>query len=189
MMPINNLGDGMGEGLCYWITGLPGAGKTTLATALLLELRKSGVPAALLDGDGLRGGLCSDLGHSDADRRENIRRASAVARLMADSGLTVVCAFVSPFEADRQLARRQFAPGIFVEIYLNTALEECVRRDPKKLYARAQAGELKGLTGWDAPYEAPASPAFVFDTRSTTVGAMVALLMGQPPMRPAGAGA
>ena len=160
-------------GRCYWITGIPASGKTTLARAWVSALQQSNVPTVFLDGDELRQGLCSDLGLSDADRSENIRRAGEVASLIVHGGLTVVCAFVSPFMKDRQRARDLFSPGEFSEIYLNTPLQECVRRDPKNLYARAKAGEVTGLTGWDAPYEAPACPEFSFDTSTTTTEQMV----------------
>lgn len=162
---------------CYWITGLPAAGKTTLGRAWFKALQDGGVPAALLDGDELRKGLCSDLGLSERDRAENIRRAGEVAKLMADAGLVVVCAFVSPFEADRQRVRRLFPEGGFIEIHLSTPLEECMRRDPKGLYALARSGDITGLTGWDVPYEAPTAPEFVFDTSALGEAAMVEALM------------
>lgn len=149
----------------YWITGLPAAGKTTLAAALASTLKTRGRQAFVLDGDELRKGLCADLGLSAADRSENIRRAGEVARLMWSAGLDVVCAFVSPFRADRQQVRARVPCGQFVEIHLSTSLEECMRRDPKGLYAKARAGELHGLTGWDDPYEPPEKPEFRFDTR------------------------
>lgn len=159
--------------LAYWITGLPAAGKTTLATALAHALNRCGSSTCILDGDELRRGLCADLGLSDADRTENIRRAAQVAQLLVRQGITVVCAFVSPFEADRQRVRALFTPGQFQEIYLSTSVQECARRDPKGLYARAKAGEITGLTGWDGAYEPPAAPQFQFDTQLVTVDAMV----------------
>jgi len=167
----------MGDSRCYWITGLPAAGKTTLAMALNVSLKQGGVATALLDGDELRKGLCADLGLTNADRSENIRRAGEVARLMVDAGLTVVCAFVSPFEKDRQRVRGLFTPGQFTEVYLSTSLQECARRDPKHLYERAKAGALTGLTGWDSPYEAPAHPDFTFDTQCTSTEQMVGVLL------------
>lgn len=150
---------------CYWITGLPASGKTTLARALAAELQQLGRQACVLDGDELRQGLCADLGLSDADRSENIRRAGEVARLMVRAGVTVCCAFVSPFRADRDRVRALFEPTTFTEIHLDTPLNECVRRDPKGLYARARSGALAGLTGWDAPYEAPLTPQWRLDTQ------------------------
>lgn len=161
----------------YWITGLPAAGKTTLARALADALKASGRQVFVLDGDELRQGLCADLGLSDADRSENIRRAGEVARLMAKAGIDVVCAFVSPFDADRRRARALFRAGQFAEIYLNTSLDECVRRDPKGLYAKARAGAITGLTGWDAPYEVPRHPEFVFNTLETSVPEIVQRLL------------
>lgn len=165
--------------LVYWVTGLPAAGKTTLATALAHAIHQQGGHAYVLDGDELRQGLCADLGLSAADRTENIRRAGEVARLMVKAGITVVCAFVSPFEADRQRVRALFAPGQFQEIYLSTPVQECARRDPKGLYARAKAGEITGLTGWDGAYEPPAAPQFQFDTQWVTVDAMVQQVLAQ----------
>lgn len=163
--------------LVYWITGLPAAGKTTLAGALADALNQAGGRACVLDGDELRKGLCSDLGLSAADRAENIRRAGEVARLMARNGLTVVCAFVSPFEADRQRVRALFAPGEFHEVHLSTSVEECARRDPKGLYARARAGLITGLTGLDGTYEVPRAPESQYDTQAIAVAAMVEQLL------------
>lgn len=165
---------------CFWITGLSGAGKSTLAQALFSALRQRGTPAMVLDGDELRRGLCADLGLSDADRHENIRRAGEVARLMSDAGLVVICAFVSPFAPDRERVRRLFPAGRFAEVYLSTSLATCAARDAKGLYARARAGILSGLTGWDAPYDVPFMPEFVFDTLSVEPAAMVNALLGTP---------
>jgi len=163
--------------LVYWITGLPAAGKTTLAGALADALNQAGGRACVLDGDELRKGLCSDLGLSAADRAENIRRAGEVARLMARNGLTVVCAFVSPFEADRQRVRALFAPGEFHEVHLSTSVEECARRDPKGMYARARAGLITGLTGLDGTYEVPRAPESQYDTQAIAVADMVQQLL------------
>lgn len=163
----------------YWITGLPAAGKTSLAQALSPALRLAGRPSYVLDGDDLRRGLCSDLGLSAADRSENIRRAGEVARLMADAGITTVCAFVSPFAADRQRVRALFDPAQFIEIFLCTSVDECARRDPKGLYAKAKAGQISGLTGWDAPYERPSHPEFAFDTEVLSIEHMVQTILDQ----------
>lgn len=135
-----------------------------MARELYRELCAKGYVAHVLDGDELRRGLCSDLGMSDADREENIRRAGEVARLMFDAGINVICAFVSPFAAHRSRVRELFPEGRFVEVHLSTPLEECIRRDPKGLYARASKGEISGITGWDAPYEPPSCPEWRFDT-------------------------
>lgn len=164
----------------YWITGLPAAGKTTLATALAAALKNDGRQAVVLDGDELRKGLCADLGLSAADRSENIRRAGEVARLMWSAGLDVVCAFVSPFRIDRLRARSRIPAGQFIEIHLSTPLEECMRRDPKGLYAKARAGEIQGLTGWDDPYEPPEAPEFRFDTRNLDTAKIARQVVNHP---------
>jgi adenylyl-sulfate kinase len=154
---------------CIWITGLPGAGKTTLARALFSELQRHRLSAVILDGDELRQGLCADLGFSDSDRHENIRRAGEVARLMYGAALVVICAFVSPFAADRDRVRRLFPAENFAEIYLSTPLETCALRDPKGLYARAKDGSALGLTGLQAPYEVPVAPDLTLDTSQLSV--------------------
>lgn len=162
----------------WWITGLPAAGKTSLANALCDALKNQGKRVIVLDGDELRRGLCKDLGLSDVDRSENIRRAGEVARLMFDAGLNVVCAFVSPFASDRDRVRALFPAGQFTEIYLSTHIDECVRRDPKGLYSRARAGKISGLTGWDAPYESPQAAEWVFDTQVQSIANMLSSLLG-----------
>lgn len=144
--------------VCVWLTGLSGAGKSTLSNLLDTRMHALGLHTYVLDGDNFRHGLCSDLGFSDADRVENIRRAAEVAKLMVDAGLIVIVSFISPFRADRALARAKFAPGQFFEVFVDTSLEECMQRDPKGLYAKAQSGELKNFTGLDSPYEPPLSP-------------------------------
>lgn len=168
----------------FWLTGLPASGKTTLAQALQQRLQGLGQQTALLDGDELRRGLCSDLGLDDRSRTENIRRAGEVAKLMHGAGLNVVCAFVSPFEADRQRVRQLFDPAQFTEVFVATALEVCVQRDPKGLYARAQRGEITGLTGWDAPFEIPVAPELRLDTAETAIPAMLDLLLQRLEERP-----
>ena len=147
------------EGATVWFTGLPASGKSTIAAAVEERLLAAGRSAYLLDGDNLRHGLNGDLGFDAAARAENVRRAAEVARLFADAGTVAVVSLVSPYEADRAAARRLHADdGLpFVEVFVNTPLEECERRDPKGLYARARAGELKGFTGVDDPYEAPSA--------------------------------
>jgi adenylyl-sulfate kinase len=149
-----------GAGATVWLTGLPASGKSTVAAALESRLLGEGRPAYVLDGDNLRHGLNGDLGFSPEDRAENVRRTAEVAALMADAGVTVLVALVSPYRADRAAARavheRHGLP--FLEVWVSTPLEECERRDPKGLYARARAGELRGMTGVDDPYEPPDAP-------------------------------
>ena len=143
---------------CIWFTGLSGAGKSTLANMLEARLLAQGRHTYLLDGDNVRHGLNRDLGFSDADRVENIRRVAEAAKLMVDAGLQVLVSFISPFAVDRQLARSLFDEGEFVEVFVDTPFEECARRDVKGLYARALGGELKNFTGLDSPYEPPSDP-------------------------------
>jgi len=149
-----------GRGATLWFTGLPASGKSTVAAALEAELVARGRPAYLLDGDNLRHGLNGDLGFSPEDRVENMRRTAEVARLFADAGVVALVSLVSPYAADRALARARHAEGSlpFLEIWVSTSVEECERRDPKGLYARARRGELPNLTGVGAPYEAPVRP-------------------------------
>jgi adenylyl-sulfate kinase len=150
-------------GATVWMTGLPASGKSTVAAGVEAHLLGRGHGAYILDGDNLRHGLNGDLGFSAEDRAENVRRTAEVAALLADAGVVVLVALVSPYRADRAAARavheRRGLP--FLEVYVATSLEECERRDPKGLYARARAGELPGLTGVDDPYEPPAAPDVV----------------------------
>lgn len=141
-----------------WFTGLSGAGKSTVAGALENKLAEQGYHTYLLDGDNVRHGLCSDLGFSEQDRRENIRRIGELAKLMADAGLIVLSAFISPHRAERQLVREMVPEGEFLEVYVNTSLEVCEQRDPKGLYKKARAGEIRNFTGIDSDYEAPINP-------------------------------
>lgn len=141
-----------------WITGLSGSGKSTLADALEFHLYNNGLRTYLLDGDNVRHGLNKDLGFSDADRVENIRRIGETAKLMVDAGLIVITAFISPFRADRQLVRDMLAPDEFHEIYMDVPLAICEQRDPKGLYKKARAGAIKQFTGIDSPYEPPIQP-------------------------------
>jgi len=148
------------SGTTVWLTGLPASGKSTIAAALEAALLSRGQAAYLLDGDNLRHGLNADLGFSAEDRAENVRRTGEVARLLADAGLVALASLVSPYAADRARVRELHErDGLrFLEVFVNTPLEECERRDPKGLYARARAGELPGFTGIDDPYEAPGCP-------------------------------
>ncbi|MFG6485422.1 adenylyl-sulfate kinase [Roseateles sp. BYS78W] len=147
-----------------WLTGLSGAGKSTLADRLEQCLHARGLHTYLLDGDLLRGGLNADLGFGAADRAENVRRVGEVARLMADAGLIVIVALISPFQLDRQAVRERFAPGEFFEVHVDVPLAIAESRDPKGLYRRARAGLLKDFTGIDSPYEPPASPELYLPT-------------------------
>lgn len=150
--------------LCLWFTGLSGSGKSTLAKLLEKQLFASGRHTYILDGDYVRQGLNRDLGFSVSDRVENIRRVTEVARLLVDAGLIVIVAFISPFRAEREIARAHFEPGEFLEIFIDTPLDECERRDPKGLYAKARSGELINFTGIDSNYEPPTSAEVRLDT-------------------------
>jgi bifunctional enzyme CysN/CysC len=141
-----------------WFTGLPASGKSTIAKLAEAKLHAAGHHTYMLDGDNLRHGLNHDLGFTAADRVENIRRVGEVAKLFVDAGLIVLCAFISPFRAERQMVRELVQGEEFIEIFVDTPLEECIRRDPKGLYARVRAGDVKNVTGIDAPYEVPESP-------------------------------
>tara|TARA_B100000676_G_scaffold223375_1_gene220667 strand:+ start:1009 stop:1623 length:615 start_codon:yes stop_codon:yes gene_type:complete len=165
--------------VCIWLTGLSGAGKSTIANALEVALTEQGKHTYLLDGDNVRHGLNKNLGMSDDDRAENIRRVSEVAKLMVDAGLIVVTAFISPFRADRDAARALFEDGEFVEIFVHAPLEECEKRDPKGLYKKARAGEIKEFTGIDSPYEAPEKPEMVINTAENDIEACVREIMAQ----------
>ncbi|WP_419910017.1 sulfate adenylyltransferase subunit CysN [Hoeflea sp.] len=151
-------------GRVLWFTGLSGSGKSTIANALEKKLHAKGFRTYILDGDNVRLGLNRDLGFTDADRVENIRRIAEVAKLMVDAGLIVMTAFISPFRAERQMAREMFDEGEFVEIFVDTPLEVAEERDPKGLYRKARRGELPNFTGIDSPYEAPESPEFRLET-------------------------
>ena len=141
-----------------WFTGLPGAGKSTIANLVESGLHARGVHTILLDGDNVRHGLNRDLGFTETDRVENIRRIGEVAKLMTDAGLVVLCSFISPFRAERRMVRELMAEGEFIEVFVDTPLDQCVARDPKGLYKRALAGEIKNFTGVDQPYETPEIP-------------------------------
>ena len=152
-----------------WLTGLSASGKSTLAYALEHTLVNAGKPCYVLDGDNIRHGLNSGLGFSQQDRHENIRRISEVAKLMNDAGLIVITAFISPLREDRQMARAIIGEAYFKEVYVSTAIDVCESRDPKGLYAKARAGEVKDFTGISAPYEPPLNPDLVIDTSQLTM--------------------
>jgi bifunctional enzyme CysN/CysC len=150
--------------VCLWFTGFSGSGKSTIANLLEKRLFAKGLHTYTLDGDNVRHGLNRDLGFSEADRVENIRRVTEVARLLVDAGLVVIVSFISPYRAEREIARSHFEPGEFLEVFVDTPLEECERRDPKGLYAKARRGELANFTGIDSGYEPPSSPEILLDT-------------------------
>lgn len=159
-----------GHGSCVlWFTGLSGSGKSTIANAFSYDLYQSRIGEYVLDGDNIRHGLNKDLGFSDADRTENIRRIGEVAKLFVDSGIIVISAFISPFQSDREQVRSLFEEGEFIEIYVDCPIEECERRDPKQLYAKARKGEIKDFTGIDSPYEAPVKPEIIIHSDKQTI--------------------
>jgi adenylyl-sulfate kinase len=168
-----------GEGMTVWLTGLSGSGKSTIAVAVEAALLERSRHAYLLDGDNLRHGLNGNLGFSAEDRAENVRRVGEVAKLLADAGTVALVSLVSPYAADRDRVRagHEEAGLRFVEVFVDTPLEECERRDPKGLYAKARAGELKGMTGIDDPYEAPAEPELVLRPSDQTVEQAVAAVL------------
>jgi adenylylsulfate kinase len=147
-----------------WLTGLPGAGKSTLAEALVERLRAQSSQAFWMDGDHFRQIVGKDLGFTPEDRSENLRRAGTLARLLVDGGTNVVAAFVSPYQEDRTLIREHFEPGTFAEVFVRCPLQVCEERDPKGLYARARCGEIPNFTGISDPYETPLNPDLVLDT-------------------------
>jgi bifunctional enzyme CysN/CysC len=151
-----------------WLTGLPAAGKTALANVLEKELHRLGRHTYLLDGENIRQGLSKDLGFTDADRVENIRRVAEVSRLMVEAGLIVIVAFISPFRNERRMARTLLGPGEFVEVFVDAPLEIAEERDPKGLYAKARRGELRNFTGIDSPYEEPEEPEIHVHTAATS---------------------
>jgi adenylylsulfate kinase len=162
-----------------WFTGLSGSGKSTIAGALEQELFRRGVHTYLLDGDNVRHGLCKGLGFTLADRQENLRRVGEAAKLMVDAGLVVLAAFVSPYRADRDAIRALLPDGEFVEVFVDTPLAECEQRDPKGLYKKARAGEIKNFTGIDDPYEAPEQPEVHIHNHGRSVDEVVAELLAK----------
>jgi bifunctional enzyme CysN/CysC len=167
------------RGATIWFTGLPASGKSTVAVAVERALVESGDVAYLLDGDNIRHGLSDDLGFSAGDRAENIRRVGHLTRLFADAGVVALASLVSPLKSDRAIARalNDAAKLPFIEVHISTSVAECEKRDPKGLYARARAGELKGLTGIDAPYEPPENPDLVLDTTGADIDDLVAKVL------------
>ena len=162
------------KSVVIWFTGLSGSGKSTLAHSVEEELHNLDCRTFVLDGDNVRHGLSSNLSFSDDDRKENIRRIGEAAKLMMESGVIAMTAFISPFKKDRNLVRQLLPQGDFIEIYCNASLEACESRDVKGLYKRARAGEIKNYTGIDSPYEAPDNPELVIDTESESLEESVA---------------
>lgn len=160
-----------------WFTGLSGAGKSTVAGALETKLAQLGYHTYLLDGDNVRHGLCKDLSFSDSDRKVNIRRIGEMAKLMADAGLIVLSAFISPHRSERQMVRELLPDGEFIEVFVNVPLEICEQRDPKGLYKKARAGEIKNFTGIDSLYEAPESPEIDLPAGELNVSQLVDLMI------------
>lgn len=179
--------------MVLWFTGLSGAGKSTIATALDARLTAAGYHTCLLDGDNVRLGLNRDLGFSPADRIENLRRVAEVSRLMLDAGLIVITALISPFREERARARATMPPGEFAEVFVDAPLSVTERRDPKGLYRRARRGEIAHFTGVDSPYEAPTDPDLRLDTTclspDAAVQRLMALLGSRGVLRPAEAAA
>jgi len=152
-----------------WFTGLSGSGKSTIANLVELELHKQGIKTYTLDGDNVRKGLNNDLTFSPQDRTENIRRIAETANLMIDAGMVVLAAFISPYKKDRENIKNIVKDVNFVEVYVNTSVKECERRDVKGLYKKARAGEIKNMTGISAPYEAPDNPSIEINTEKVSV--------------------
>lgn len=165
------------RGLMVWFTGLSGSGKSTIAIALERELQKRGLLCRILDGDNIRSGINNNLGFSEEDRIENIRRIAEVGKLFVDTGIITIAAFISPNNALREMAANIIGKNDFMEIYVSTPLEECERRDVKGLYAKARRGEIKNFTGISAPFEAPVHPALSIDTSKLSVEESVAELL------------
>ena len=154
------------RGMMVWFTGLSGSGKSTVALGVERELHRRGILCRILDGDNIRAGINSNLGFSEADRKENIRRIAEVGKLFVDTGIVTLACFVSPTEDIRKMAREIIGEADFNEVYVSTPIEECERRDVKGLYARARRGEVKDFTGVSAPFEAPQAPTLSIDTSS-----------------------
>jgi adenylyl-sulfate kinase len=157
------------KGACIWLTGLSCSGKSTIASQLQARLFKSGCLVYILDGDNIRHGLNKNLGFSPEDRTENIRRIGEVAKLFTEAGVLVITAFISPYRKDRDSVRAEFPKGDFIEVFINTPISVCERRDAKGLYKKARAGEIKEFTGISAPYESPQNPEIIVDTEKKTI--------------------
>lgn len=168
-----------GHGSCVlWFTGFSGSGKSAIANAVSSELYRRGINEYVLDGDNIRHGLNRDLGFSDHDRTENIRRIGEVAKLFVDNGTVVTSAFISPFRSDRDQVRALFEEEEFIEVFVDCPLEECERRDPKQLYSKARRGEIKDFTGINSPYEEPERPEITIRSELLTVEEAVEEILG-----------
>lgn len=165
------------KAVTYWITGLSGSGKSTIAYELEKELFSQGKLCYVLDGDNIRYGLNNNLGFSADDRRENIRRIAEVSKLMNEAGLIVISAFISPFESDRAAARKIIGEENYIEVYLSTSIEVCEARDPKGLYKKARLGEIFQFTGVSSPYEIPLMPSLMIDTSKYSVDESVSMIL------------
>jgi len=164
-------------GICYWLTGLPGAGKTTLAGTFQRRLRSAGQQACVLDADVLREGINRDLGYSPEDRSENVRRIAEVARLFAAEGFIVIVACIAPYRADRERTRQRFPEGRYFEVFVDAPVEVCIARDPKGLYRKARQGAVMQVTGVSAPYERPERPDVVLTTGALSLDGCVDALL------------
>ena len=165
------------KGIMIWFTGLSGCGKSTLAIALERELYKQGILCRILDGDNIRSGINNNLGFSEADRTENIRRIAEVSKLFVDCGIVTIAAFISPTHAIRRMASEIIGEDDFLEVYVSTPIEECERRDVKGLYAKARRGEIKEFTGISSPFEAPEHPFISIDTSRQSLADSVKVLL------------
>ena len=165
------------KGIMIWFTGLSGSGKSTLAIALERELYKQGILCRILDGDNIRSGINNNLGFSEADRTENIRRIAEVSKLFVDCGIVTIAAFISPTHAIRRMASEIIGEDDFLEVYVSTPIEECERRDVKGLYAKARRGEIKEFTGISSPFEAPEHPFISIDTSRQSLAYSVKILL------------
>lgn len=165
------------QGMMLWLTGLSGSGKSTIAIALERELHERGLLCRILDGDNIRSGINNNLGFSEEDRVENIRRIAEIGKLFVDTGIITIAAFISPNNELRQMASRIIGPDRFLEVYVSTPLEECEKRDVKGLYAKARRGEIKNFTGISAPFEVPENPAISLDTSKMSLKESVETLL------------
>lgn len=167
------------EGIVVWLTGLPGSGKSTLASGLETRLLDMNKLAYILDGDVLRKGLNSDLGFTEADRNENIRRVAELAAILRDASVITIVAFISPFRKMREFARIRAGKDHFIEVFIKASLETCIKRDPKGMYMKAISGQIKDFTGISSPYEEPESPDLTIDTEKLSVDESVDLLLNK----------